>query len=133
MGIPGLAQACNCSNQQASTILCQFKQQFPNIERFHQKVNSFCQENGYVTTITSRKRFIPEMQTNVPEGKRKALNSVIQGSASDLVKQAMIASDMACRSHTPPLRSKLIFQWHDELIFECPDSGTFSLSTSFSV
>jgi DNA polymerase-1 len=76
---------------------------------------------GYVETILKRRRYLPDLQSSIPSvrafGERTAKNAPIQGSAADIIKQAMVNIDQAI--HTKKLKSKLIIQIHDELIFDC--------------
>ena len=82
-----------------------------------------CEKNGYVTTLLGRRRDIPEIHDKnrmIREfGKRAAMNAPIQGSAADLIKLAMIDIDQAMRKKH--VKSKMILQVHDELIFTVPD------------
>ena len=79
-----------------------------------------CKENGFVTTLMNRKRYIPEIYSknfNIRSfGKRLAMNTPIQGSAADLIKKAMIDVYNALKDNH--LESKLILQVHDELILQ---------------
>jgi DNA polymerase-1 len=80
-------------------------------------------QNGYVTTLLHRRRYIPEITSrnfNVRSfAERTAMNTPIQGSAADIIKKAMI--DMAERLKTEQLQARLLLQVHDELIFEAPE------------
>ena len=80
-------------------------------------------ENGYVTTLMGRRRWLPELKSanhNLRAfGERVALNMPIQGTAADVIKLAMIRVWRALREEG--LRAKLILQVHDELIVECPE------------
>ena len=87
------------------------------------ETKEFCKENGYVTTIMHRRRYIKEI--NSPNhalrefGKRAAMNSRVQGSAADLIKVAMINIQKEIeRRH---LSSKMVLSIHDELIFDVPE------------
>ena len=79
-------------------------------------------EKGYVTTILSRRRPIPELASSTPAvrglGERAAINTPIQGSAADLIKLAMIR--IAHKLRDNKFRSRMLLQIHDELIFEVP-------------
>jgi DNA polymerase I len=81
---------------------------------------AFAREHGYVQTIFGRRRYIPELRernfTIRAFGERVAANSPIQGSAADLIKIAMIRIDEGLRKQE--LRSKMLLQVHDELVFE---------------
>ena len=88
-----------------------------------------CAEQGFVSTILGRRRAIKGIRTgasrqrNVAE--RTAINTVIQGSAADLIKLAMIAIDR--RMKREKVRSKMLLQIHDELMFEAPPEEIESL------
>jgi DNA polymerase-1 len=92
------------------------------VEEFLAKTLAECRENGYVTTILGRRRAIRGVradagrQRNLPE--RTAINTVIQGSAADLIKLAMIAIHRGLQSGRHSAR--MLLQIHDELIFETP-------------
>ena len=80
---------------------------------------TFCQDHGYVKTLLNRRRYIPEINDKNymtrEFGKRAAMNAPIQGTAADLIKLAMV--HIAKRIDSEQLRSKMILQVHDELIF----------------
>lgn len=84
------------------------------------KVLEECKEKGYITTIKNRRRYIPELNSkNYMErefGKRMAMNAPIQGSAADIIKIAMIKIDSEIEKAN--LKSKMLIQVHDELVFE---------------
>src|SRR6185503_18680359 len=79
---------------------------------------------GYVETMMKRRRAIPQIHANNPQqralGERLAINSVVQGSAADLIKIAMIDIHRALPEAVPEARQ--ILQIHDELVFEAPES-----------
>ena len=79
-------------------------------------------ENGYVKTMFERKRNIPELKNTVytirQSGERIALNTPIQGTAADIIKLAMVKMSDAIKKNK--LKSKMIIQVHDELIFDVP-------------
>ena len=81
-------------------------------------------EEGYVETLSGRRRYIPELESrnwNVQQfGERVAQNTPIQGSAADLIKVAMIRIYDELRQQT--LRGRLLLQVHDELVFEVPEN-----------
>ena len=76
--------------------------------------------SGFVETIYGRKRMIPELKSKqqIEYGKRIAINTPIQGSAADIIKKAMISINRLLKSKT--LKTKMILQIHDELLFEVP-------------
>ena len=81
-------------------------------------------EEGYITTILGRRRFIPEMQSSNYNlrsfGERAAMNMPLQGSAADIIKIAMIR--VADRLKAEKLSAKMVLQVHDELLLDSPES-----------
>lgn len=107
----------------AMELIAQYKQRFPGIERFLQKCVQEAMEQGYVCTLSGRYRAIPEIlsanrhQRNL--GERLAINSVVQGSAADLIKAAMVNVQQRIDRDGLPL--KMLLQIHDELVLETPE------------
>ena len=79
-------------------------------------------DNGYTLTLMSRKRYLPDLNSKNRQAReaaeRIAINSPVQGSAADLIKLAMINLDRKIKQNK--MKSKMILQVHDELVFECP-------------
>lgn len=96
---------------------------FPGIKSFLDSVKAQAHEDGFVTTLFGRRRYIPELQGSKKQlisfGERVAMNAPIQGTAADIIKIAMVR--VARRLEQEGLRSRLILQVHDELILECPE------------
>lgn len=107
---------------EARAFIAAYFERFQGIRRYLDSMVEFAREHGYVQTIFGRRRYIPELRDrnfNVRAfGERTAANSPIQGSAADLIKIAMIRIDSALRAHG--LRTKMLLQVHDELVFEAP-------------
>ena len=118
----GLASRLNISNEEAEQIISNYFARFPEVNHYIIHVIAFAQKNGYVTTILNRRRYIPEINsrnaTVKQNAERVAINTTIQGSAADLIKLAMI--NIHKRLQQENLRSKMILQVHDELVFEVP-------------
>lgn len=116
----GLATDIGISNSMASDYIKRYYQIYPEIKTFMDNTIEFCKENGYVKTIKNRKRFIPDINSKVYNlkefAKRTAMNAPIQGSAADILKIAMINID--AKLVELKLKSKMILQIHDELLFE---------------
>ena len=93
---------------------------YPGVKKFMEHVVESAKETGYVKTVLNRIRYIPELRMGNKNmaafGERIARNTPIQGSAADIIKLAMIACDR--RLKREKLKSRLILQVHDELIFE---------------
>lgn len=116
----GLATDIGISTSMASDYIKRYYEIYPEIKAFMDQTIEFCKENGYVKTIKNRKRFIPDINSKVYNlrefAKRTAMNAPIQGSAADILKIAMINIDNKLSSLK--LKSKMILQIHDELLFE---------------
>ncbi|GAB4138990.1 DNA polymerase I [Thermopirellula anaerolimosa] len=118
----GLAKQLRISQDEAAQFIDSYFARYPGINRFFEKVLADCREHGFVQTILGRKRKVsgirenPNRQRNLPE--RTAINTVIQGSAADLIKKAMIQVHGRLRKER--LQSALLVQIHDELLLECP-------------
>lgn len=119
----GLSQELGISRLQAKRFIEAYFASYPNIHRFMDSLISFCEEHGYVETLLHRRREIPEIRDKNfmtrEFGKRAAMNAPIQGSAADLIKIAMIRMNRELKARN--LRSKMLLQIHDELIFQVPD------------
>ena len=118
----GLANQTALSFKEAKKVIDDYFNTYPNIKEYLDSQVKFCEENGYVKTMLGSRRYIEEIKStkwNLREfGKRAAMNSTIQGSAADLIKIAMIRVFNAINEKG--LKSKLILQVHDELIFDVP-------------
>ncbi len=109
--------------KEASALIDDYKTRFPGIDRFLQQCVQQASDHGYVTTLTGRRRAIPEIYaTNRRRrslGERLAINTVVQGSAADLMKAAMV--HVQRRIDTDKLPMKMLLQIHDELVLETPE------------
>lgn len=118
----GLAEQLGISRKEASEFIASYYRSYPKIKSYMDSLVQFCEENGYVVTLCNRRRDIPEIKDKnrmIKEfGKRAAMNAPIQGSAADLIKLAMIRIDKAMKE--AGVRSQMILQVHDELIFDVP-------------
>jgi DNA polymerase-1 len=106
----------------AGELIAAYHKRFPAIQVFFRKCVEEAQTNGYVETILGRRRPIPDINNAVMRqrnaSERMAINSVVQGSAADLIKLAMIRIHNRLKSETRP--SRMLLQVHDELVFETP-------------
>lgn len=123
----GLARRLDVSNSEASEIIDNYKAKFANITSFLDECVAFAREHGYVETMLGRRRPIKDIDDRNPQRKalaeRMAINSVVQGSAADLIKLAMIdlhGRIKASDNSSPLHNTKMILQIHDELVFETP-------------
>ena len=123
MGAQKLARETGYTKAEAKSFLEKFHAQFPTLSAFFDAQVEGARTRGETRTVFGHRRPIPELFNKAPMirafGERVALNAPVQGSASDIVKRAMIRLDRALREHG--LRSRLLIQVHDELLLECPD------------
>ena len=108
--------------EEADTFIQRYLAGFPAVARFIQETIVQGTEHGYVSTLFGRRRQVPELRARRWElrrqGERFAVNMVIQGTAADIMKVAMVRCDDALKQ--AGLRSRMVLQIHDELLFEGP-------------
>jgi DNA polymerase-1 len=108
----------------AGELIASYNKRFPTIPRFLQKCVMEAQAQGYVETLLGRRRPIPDISSGVLAirngAERMAINSVVQGTAADLIKIAMLNVYQRLMREKSP--SKILIQVHDELVFETPAS-----------
>jgi DNA polymerase-1 len=116
----GLADRLQIPREEAAAFIATYFERFPAVREFIERTIAQAIEQGYVTTLLGRRRQIPELRARNRQqhalGERLAVNTVIQGTAADIIKVAMVR----CHHALEPLRSRLILQIHDELLFEGP-------------
>jgi len=119
-GPHALSRQLGIEHGEAKEFIARYFERFQGVRNYLDSMVAFAREHGYVQTIFGRRRYIPELRErnfNIRAfGERTAANSPIQGSAADLIKIAMIRIDNALRTRN--LRSKMLLQVHDELVFE---------------
>ncbi len=122
MGDFSLAGDLHISMKEARDYINGYFATYPKVKEYLDTTVAFANENGFVTTLWGRKRYIPELTGTKKQlrafGERVAKNSPIQGTAADLIKLAMVKTDRRLRQEG--LESRLILQVHDELIIEAP-------------
>ncbi|XP_066240877.1 DNA polymerase nu isoform X3 [Saccopteryx leptura] len=120
-----LAACLGVTIQEASQFLESFLQKYRKIKEFAQATIAQCHQTGYVASITGRRRLLPRIRAQDQglraQAERQAVNFVVQGSAADLCKMAMIHI-FAAVATSPILTARLVAQIHDELLFEVEDS-----------
>jgi DNA polymerase-1 len=118
----GLADRLNIPRKEGEEFVARYLERFPAVRAFRDQVIERAQEEGFVTTLMGRRRPIPELRSGNPNtrrlGERLAVNTVIQGTAADIIKVAMVNCDRALREAGGETR--LVLQIHDELLFEGP-------------
>ena len=118
----GLADRLNIPRKEGEEFVARYLERFPAVRAFREQVVERAQEEGYVRTLMGRRRAIPELRSGNPNtrrlGERLAVNTVIQGTAADIIKLAMVRCQNALAEREATTR--LVLQIHDELLFEGP-------------
>ncbi len=119
-GAFGLADNLGISRTEAKAIIDSYKKEFSGIQRYMDNTINFAREHGYVQTLMGRKRWLKDINSSnfTVRGfaERNAINSPIQGTAADMIKLAMQKVHAAIKK--AGMKSKMILQVHDELIFD---------------
>jgi DNA polymerase-1 len=117
----GLADRLQIPQEEAQEFIDRYLDGFPKVKEFIDSTIEHAREEGYVSTLFGRIRRIPELRarqwTTRSLGERLAVNTVIQGTAADILKVAMLR----CRDALSDMQAKLVLTVHDELLFEAPD------------
>ena len=116
----GLSQRLSCSRAEAKQIIDDYFESFPAIRSFIEDTLTAARENGYVETIFGRRRFVPDVNSRNGTvralAERNAVNAPIQGTSADIIKMAMAGVDR--RLSEAGLKSRMVLQIHDELLFD---------------
>lgn len=119
----GLSQSLGITRKDAGIFIERYLDSYPGVKDYMDDIIHFAKQKGYVSTLLQRRRYIPEIthrNFNIRSfAERTAMNTPIQGSAADIIKKAMI--DMADALKDYGLKTRLLLQVHDELIFEAPE------------
>ena len=118
----GLADRLNIAREEAKEFIDTYLARVPRVAEFMQATIERAKEEGYVTTLWGRRRQIPELRARNYQvrslGERLAVNTVIQGTAADVIKLAMVRCHRALQEAAA--QTRLILTIHDELLFEAP-------------
>ncbi|APT75077.1 DNA polymerase I [Marinitoga sp. 1137] len=112
----GLAERTGISIEEAGIFIKKYFELYKNVEKYQKEILSNLNKNGYVETLFGRKRFLSKLNLNKNDLRRIAVNTPIQGTASDIMKLAMIKLDKVL-----PEYAKMILQVHDEIVIELPE------------
>ncbi len=116
----GLSQRLGIPRKEALEIIKQYFIQYPGIKEYMDNNIAFARQHGYVHTIMGRRRYLPDINSRNGAvrgfAERNAINAPVQGSAADMIKIAMIRIHDELKYHR--LKSKMILQVHDELVFD---------------
>ena len=120
----GLSERLGISRKEASEIIDNYFNQFPGIKKYMDEIIEFARNNGYVETIKKRRRYLKDINSSNSFvrgfAERNAINAPIQGSSADMIKIAMINIHNWLKEKN--LKTKMILQVHDELVFEVPNN-----------
>jgi DNA polymerase-1 len=118
----GLEQATDLNREEATEFIKSYFQKYPGVKDYVEVTKTEAREKGYVQTVMGRRRYIPEINSpnrQIRESaERMAINMPVQGTSADIIKIAMINIHREMKKRD--LKSKLLLQVHDELIFEVP-------------
>ena len=118
----GLSNQTNLNRSESKLIIDNYYSSYPALKEFMTNQINFARENGFVQTILGRKRFLNDINSRNgmvrSSAERNAINTPVQGSAADIIKLSMIKINEELKKHS--LKSKLILQVHDELVFDVP-------------
>lgn len=118
----GLSQNLGITRKEAKRFIERYLESFPGVQEYMDNIVQTAKLQGYVTTIMNRRRYLPDITSRNFNrrsfAERTALNTPIQGSAADIIKQAMIDLDRKLKEEK--LEARILLQVHDELILEAP-------------
>ncbi len=132
----GLAKGLGISRSDATQFIDGYFDRYPGVREFISRTLIECRARGFVTTMSGRRRYLKGIRDfesldankkkQLLEPERMAVNTVIQGSAADMIKLAMI--EIAARLRASPMPARLLLQIHDELVFEVAPSSVDALA-----
>lgn len=118
----GLGNRLEISQSEAKEIIARYFERFPKVKQYINDTIAGARREGYVATLTGRRRYLPDINSRNQNirgnAERQAINMPVQGTAADMIKIAMIRLDGSIREMK--LRSRMLLQVHDELVFEVP-------------
>jgi DNA polymerase-1 len=118
----GLARNLGIAREEAAAYIKKYFERFPGIRDYMEETKTFARANGYVKTIFGRRIWVKGIQSkNAQErafGERQSINAPLQGAAADIIRRAMVRLPPALAKAN--LKSRMLLQVHDELVFEAP-------------
>lgn len=121
----GLARQLGIERGEAQDYMDEYFNRYPGVKRYMDEIRESAKEKGYVETLFGRRLYLPEINARNAMrrqyAERTAINAPMQGTAADIIKLAMIATDQWILQERPPI--KMIMQVHDELVFEVDESA----------
>ncbi len=120
----GLERATELSREEATQFIASYFAQHPGVEQYLESTKQQARKTGYVQTLLGRRRYIPEIDSSNRQvreaAERMAINMPVQGTSADIIKVAMI--NLYREMQKRRLKSKMLLQVHDELVFEVPQA-----------
>ncbi|MEX2146998.1 MAG: DNA polymerase I [Candidatus Rokuibacteriota bacterium] len=127
----GLSQATRIDQKEAQQYISAYFAAHPLVRAFIDRTLAEGREHGWVSTLRGRRRYLPDLRSGNPiarnAAERMAMNAPVQGTASDMIKIAMVRMQEALRARG--LRARMLLQVHDELLFEAPPEEVEALKT----
>jgi DNA polymerase-1 len=127
----GLANQLSIPQGEAADYIRAYFARFPGIRDYMERTKAFCREHKYVATIFGRKCWLAGIADSNPSrrgfAERAAINAPLQGAAADIIKRAMIR--LPARLQAEGLKTKMLLQVHDELVFEAPEAEVEQAAT----
>ena len=118
----GLSEQVEIPVEEARAFIDAYFARYPKVREFRERIIEQARDDGFVTTVFGRRRPVPELRSANQRvrglGERLAVNSVLQGSAADIIKVAMVRLDAELEARG--FVARLVLQVHDELVVECP-------------
>jgi DNA polymerase-1 len=118
----GLSQATKIDQKEAQQYINAYFAAHPLVRKFIDRTLAEGRDNGWVSTLLGRRRYLPDLRSGNPiarnAAERMAMNAPVQGTASDMIKIAMVRMHEAMQARG--LRARMLLQVHDELLFEAP-------------
>lgn len=125
MGKKAIGEQLTIAEDEALLLLESFHEKYKCIKEYISKTVKSCRRNGYIETISGRRRFLPNINhhhaATKSQAERQAVNTTIQGSAADIVKKAMVVIDKMFKNAFKTNKPQLVLQIHDELLYEVPE------------
>ncbi len=125
----GLAKQLHISRTDAQYAINRYFERYPGVKRYMDATRANASETGFVETVLGRRLYLPEIRSSNAiqrqAAERTAINAPMQGTAADIIKQAMISVDQWLRESN--IDAKIIMQVHDELVFEVAESAVETL------
>jgi len=127
----GIANQLGIATGDAQEFIDAYFAEYPGVKRFLEATKRKAKEDGFVRTLLGRRRFLPDLRSRNrvlrEAAERMAVNTVLQGTAADLIKKAMVEVDSDLREAA--LEARMLLQVHDELVFEAPEAEIEPLRT----